>query len=70
MMTRVRHPGGLAYRTPGSPVQSSAMMREAPRAAPVIGQHSAAVLADVLGLSDAQIGRLIDQRLIASVEPH
>lgn len=70
MMTRVCHPGGLAYRTPGSPVQSSAMMREAPRAAPVIGQHSAAVLADVLGLSDAQIGRLIDQRLIASVEPH
>jgi len=70
MMTRVHHPGGLAYRTPGSPVQSSAMMREAPRAAPVIGQHSAAVLADVLGLSDAQIGRLIDQRLIASVESH
>ncbi len=65
MMARIRHPGGLEYRTPGSPVQSSLLARESPRAAPVMGEHTAPVLAEVLGLTDAQLGRLIDQKLIA-----
>lgn len=65
MMARIRHPGGLEYRTPGSPVQSSLLEREPPEPAPVMGEHTAAVLAEVLGLTDAQLGGLIDQKLIA-----
>jgi 2-methylfumaryl-CoA isomerase len=64
MMARIRHPGGLEYRTPGSPVQSSLLARESPEPAPAMGEHTAAVLAEVLGLTDAQLGRLIDQKLI------
>jgi len=67
MMARVRHPGGLEYRTPGSPVQSSLLERGSPERAPTMGEHTAAVLAEVLGLTDAQLGQLIDQKLIAAV---
>lgn len=65
MMSRIRHPGGLEYRTPGSPAQSSLLEREPPGRAPAMGEHTEAVLAEVLGLTDAQLGQLIDQKLIA-----
>jgi 2-methylfumaryl-CoA isomerase len=65
-MSRLRHPGGLEYRTPGSPAQSSLLERDPPRPAPVMGEHSAQVLGEVLGLSHAELGRLIDQKLIAA----
>jgi 2-methylfumaryl-CoA isomerase len=65
MMARVRHPGGLEYLTPGGAATSSLLARETPQRAPVLGEHTATVLADVLGLNDAQIGQLIERKLIA-----
>jgi 2-methylfumaryl-CoA isomerase len=65
MMARIRHPGGLEYRTPGSPVQSSLLERNPPGRAPAMGEHTEAVLAEVLGLTDAELGRLVEQKLIA-----
>lgn len=65
MMARVRHPGGLDYLTPGSPASSSLLARQTPRRAPVLGEHTATVLSDTLGMSDAQIGQLIERKLIA-----
>ncbi|EFC81227.1 CoA transferase [Parafrankia sp. EUN1f] len=38
----------------------------APGDAPRLGQHTASVLSDVLGLSDAEIGRLVDSGVIAA----
>jgi 2-methylfumaryl-CoA isomerase len=36
-----------------------------PGAAPALGEHTAPVLAEVLGLTDPELGRLIDDKIIA-----
>jgi 2-methylfumaryl-CoA isomerase len=50
---------------PGLPLDFGAAPRLPPRPAPVLGEHSDAVLAQVLGLSTAEIGRLHDNRIVA-----
>ena len=64
----VRHrrvtPGGAAYRTPASPLDFSSIARLPPLPAPVLGQHTDEILADVLGLPDHEIGRLHDKRIV------
>ena len=50
---------------PGSPLQFAAAPRETPRRAPVLGEHTDEVLADVLGLSSGQIGGLRDAGVVA-----
>ena len=39
-----------------------------PLAAPVLGQHTDEILAGLLGMSDGEIGRLHDARIVAG--PH
>ena len=57
---QVDHPQlGRALPLPRSPYRSTAI-DPAPRPAPALGQHSAAVLRDLAGLSSDQIARLID----------
>jgi 2-methylfumaryl-CoA isomerase len=58
-------PGIGHYRMPASPLQFSAAARPAARPAPALGQHTDEVLADIVGLSAAQIGRLHDSGLVA-----
>ena len=65
MFATVTHPGGAAYRTPASPLDFSAVARLPPLPAPVLGQHTDEILADVLGLPDHEIGRLRDKRIVA-----
>ncbi|MBS0482563.1 MAG: CoA transferase [Proteobacteria bacterium] len=60
------NPSGFAYPAAGAFATLPAMERKAPAPAPRNGQHSEAVLADVLGLSPGQIGHLIDQGLVGS----
>ena len=38
------------------------------RRAPLLGEHTDEILADVLGLSDAEIGRLHADRVVAGLE--
>jgi 2-methylfumaryl-CoA isomerase len=52
------------YLVPGSPLQFSSVPRETPRRAPVLGEHTDEVLAEVLGFSDRAIGRLRDKRIV------
>ena len=40
------------------------MPREAPRRAPVLGEHTDQVLAEVLGLSDGEICKLREKRIV------
>jgi 2-methylfumaryl-CoA isomerase len=59
------HPGGGTYPTPGAAARLPSDERLAPAPAPVIGQHSDALLADLLGLGSGEIGRLHDEGLVA-----
>lgn len=65
MMHKLNQPGIGTYLVPGSPVTSTAFARAHPAPAPQLGQHSEQILADVLGLGSAQIGKLMDQGIVA-----
>jgi 2-methylfumaryl-CoA isomerase len=61
----VDHPSGQRYLTPGAPASLMQLPRQTPHPAPRLGQHTDEVLADVLGFTGEQIGRLHDQGLVA-----
>ena len=65
MWEEVEQPGIGSYLMPGSPLDFSGAERLAPRAAPMLGEHTDQVLAEVLGLGDAEIGRLYERRVVA-----
>jgi 2-methylfumaryl-CoA isomerase len=65
MFAMVDQPGIGPLPVPGSPIGFSSVGRVPPAPAPVLGQHSEAILADVLGLGSGQIGALMDARVIA-----
>ena len=60
MMT-ADNPSGFAYPAAGAFATLPSMERKVPAPAPRNGQHSEAILADVMGLSSGEIGKLIDQ---------
>lgn len=59
----IDHPGG-AYPTPGAAARIADLERQPPRPAPRIGAHTDEILADLLGLSSHEIGRLHDAGLV------
>lgn len=61
----VRHPSGATYRSPGSPAQYSVSERQPVQRSPELGENTEAVLAEVIGLSSAQIGSLVDRGIVA-----
>jgi len=61
----VRHPSGLIYPAPGAAATIPQDARRPVAPAPTLGQHTDEVLAEVLGLSAAEIGRLHDQAVVA-----
>lgn len=65
MFSEVDQPGLGRFPVPGSPLAFGALPREAPVRAPALGEHTEEVLADVVGLSSGQIGRLFDQTTVA-----
>jgi 2-methylfumaryl-CoA isomerase len=65
MFAMVDQPGIGPYPVPGSPIGFSDAGRVPPAPAPVLGQHSEAILADVLGLGSGQIGALMDAGVVA-----
>jgi 2-methylfumaryl-CoA isomerase len=66
MFEAVEHPGVGTYLMPGSPLGFSALERQPVRRAPRLGEHTEEVLADVLGLSEGEIGRLFDAGTVAA----
>ncbi len=65
MFSLIDQPGIGTYPVPGSPLAFSSMPREAPRPAPILGEHTEAILADVLGLGERQVGALFDAKVVA-----
>lgn len=61
----VDQPGIGRLPVPGCPVEFGATPRLPPAPAPRLGQHTEAILADVLGLGSGQIGALMDARVVA-----
>jgi 2-methylfumaryl-CoA isomerase len=66
----VDQPGIGRYLMPGLPLEFSAEPRLAPRPAPLLGEHTDTVLAEVLGLSSAEIGRLRDNGIVGGPHGH
>jgi 2-methylfumaryl-CoA isomerase len=65
MFAEVEHPGVGTYLMPGSPLSFSGLDRVPVRRAPLLGEHTEDILADVLGLSATEIGRLHDDGVVA-----
>jgi 2-methylfumaryl-CoA isomerase len=64
MFAALTQPGIGTYPVPGSPVTSTAHVRVTPSPAPRLGEHSEAILSDILGLPSGTIARLVDQKIV------
>jgi len=65
MMAQIDQPGVGPLTVPGHPVNYHALPRQTPAPAPRLGQHTEAILADILGLGPGQIGALMDAGVVA-----
>jgi 2-methylfumaryl-CoA isomerase len=65
MFTMLEQPGIGRFPVPGLPLSSSLVSREPPRRAPALGEHTEAILAEVLGLGGGQIATLFDAGIVA-----
>ncbi|HEX5264127.1 MAG TPA: CoA transferase, partial [Phenylobacterium sp.] len=64
----IRHPSGLRYPAPGAMATLPQDQRGEVKPAPRLGQHTDEVLAQVLGMSGAEIGRLHDAGVVAGAD--
>lgn len=64
MFKEIQQPRIGSYLVPGNPLEFSASPRQTPRPAPVLGEHTDEIVGSILGLSDSQIGRLRDDKII------
>ena len=65
---RATQPSRLDYPVPGSAATLAGQARGAPAPAPVLGTHTDDVLADLLGMSSGEIGRLHDAGLVRGAD--
>jgi 2-methylfumaryl-CoA isomerase len=66
MFQDVEHPGAGTYLMPASPLDFSSVPRLPVRRAPLLGEHTEEILAEVLGLASHEIGQLHDRGVVAS----
>ena len=64
VFTDMKNPSGFTYPTPGSVATLGGETRGAPKTAPVLGQDSEDVLADLLGMGAGEIASLIDSGIV------
>lgn len=65
MFSELDQPGIGRFLVPGSPLDFGALPREAPKRAPILGEHTDEILSTLLDMSDAQIGALRDKKIVA-----
>jgi 2-methylfumaryl-CoA isomerase len=64
LFAEIDQPGIGRFPVPGSPFGFSRAGREAPRPAPVLGQHTEEILAEVARLPEGEIARLFDAGIV------
>ncbi len=69
MFEQVEHPGIGTYLTPSSPLRFDTFERVPARRSPLLGEHTDEVLADVLALTDAEIGQLHERGVVGGPTP-
>jgi len=69
MFEEIEHPGVGRYLAPGSPLDFAAHGRGLARRAPILGENTEEVLADILGLSAREIATLHDHGVVAGPTP-
>src|SRR5664279_288414 len=69
MFAEIDQPGIGTYLAPGSPLAFSTHERLPARPAPTLGEHTDAVLTELLGLTATEIGRLHDDGIVAGSMP-
>lgn len=67
MFSMVDHPGIGEYLTPGNPIHFGAAERIPPGRAPLLGEHTEAILAEA-GFADGEIAALHDDGIVASAK--
>ncbi|MBS0220675.1 MAG: CoA transferase [Proteobacteria bacterium] len=65
LFTVIDQPGIGRYPVAATPLQFGAVPREAPRPAPLLGQHTDEILSGILGLPAPEIARLHDEKIVA-----
>jgi 2-methylfumaryl-CoA isomerase len=65
MFADIDQPGVGRVRAAGTPLAFASLDRDPPSPAPLLGQHTDEILGNVLGLTQVEIGRLHDSRIIA-----
>lgn len=65
LFTVIDQPGIGRYPVAATPLQFGAVPREAPRPAPLLGQHTDEILSGILGLPGQEIARLHDEKIVA-----
>ena len=70
MFTTLTQPGLGRFPVPGLPTQFSEFQRQAPDPAPMLGQHTEEILAEVARLDDTEIAGLFDRGIVQGAEVH
>lgn len=65
IFAEVEHPGVGTYLMPGSPLDFSMVPRVPVRRAPLLGENTDEILAEVLGLGSGEIAKLHDKGVVA-----
>ena len=65
LFEQIEQPGVGSYLSPHNPLNFTDADRHAVALAPKLGQHTDAILADILGMSSGEIGRYHDDQIVA-----
>ena len=65
MVIDLKHPGGKVTKGPGNPIKLSRSNEESFSAAPELGQHTQAILTDLLGYEPGRVDALRKQGVVA-----
>ena len=66
MFSELLQPGIGRFAVPGHPAAFSAIERQPPKAAPVLGMNTEEILCDVAGLCDTEVAQLFDSGVVES----
>ena len=64
MFSTINQPGIGSYLSPKSPLNFQSTLQSEPLVAPLLGEHTEEILGDTLNLSENEIGKLYDNKII------